>query len=61
MLAELYQLFGEQAMALRFQDISGDPELERQYGQRIPVLLIEGEFVCAYRLDQARLAAYLTN
>jgi predicted thioredoxin/glutaredoxin len=41
-------------------DISGDPELERRYGQRVPVLLADGEFVCAWRLDPVRVRALLT-
>jgi Glutaredoxin-like domain (DUF836) len=61
MLAELFDLLGEPATAIRVQDISGDAELERHYGQRIPVLLIDGDFVCAYRLDMARLRAYLDS
>ena len=59
MLSELVEQLGEAATAIRVQDISGDVELEQQYGQRIPVLLIEGDFVCAYRLDIARLRGYL--
>lgn len=47
------------AARVRVLDISADPELERKYGLRIPVLLADGEFVCAYRLDLARLAPYL--
>lgn len=57
--SELLDLFGDAAAGIRVQDISGDAELERQYGQRIPVLLIDGDFVCAYRLDRARLRGYL--
>jgi hypothetical protein len=59
MQEELIGLFGDAAAAIRIQDITGDTELESQYGQRIPVLLIEGDFVCAYRLDMARLRGYL--
>lgn len=61
MLAELGELFGERAAQIQVQDISGNIELENRYGQRIPVLLIDGDFVCAYRLDRARLAAYLAG
>jgi Glutaredoxin-like domain (DUF836) len=61
MLQELVALLGDRAAQIQLLDISGDAELERKYGQRIPVLLIDGEFVCAYRLDRARLAAYLTG
>jgi hypothetical protein len=59
LLQELMELPGVRAEQVQVQDISGDVELERKYGQRIPVLLIDGEFVCAYRLDRARLGAYL--
>ena len=61
LLAELVDLAGDAASTIQVQDISGDAELERQYGSRIPVLLIEGEFVCAYRLDMTRLRGYLDN
>lgn len=47
------------AARVRVIDISADPELERKYGSRIPVLMADDEFVCAYRLDPARLAPYL--
>jgi Glutaredoxin-like domain (DUF836) len=59
MLGELWELLGERASAIQVQDISGDPELENRYGQRIPVLLIDGDFVCAYRLDLPRVQTYL--
>lgn len=60
MLLELIALAGE-SIAARIQlvDISDDQELERRYGRRIPVLLIDGEFVCDYRLDAERVKPYL--
>jgi hypothetical protein len=61
LLAELVDLAGDAASDIQVQDIGGDTELERQFGSRIPVLLIEGEFVCAYRLDMTRIRAYLDN
>ena len=39
---------------VRVIDIGEDPALERKYGERIPVLTADGEFVCAYRLDRRR-------
>jgi hypothetical protein len=60
MLDELAELLGPaDAAAVQVVDIDGDPELERKYGMRIPVLLAGGEFVCAYRLDAERVRAYL--
>lgn len=58
-LEELSDVLGTHAIQIRVVDISEDEDLERKYGSRIPVLLIEDEFVCAYRLDKARIKAYL--
>jgi hypothetical protein len=56
MLEELAELLGpEAAAAVQVVDIDGQPELERRYGSRIPVLMADGEFVCAYRLDVERV------
>ncbi len=60
LLEELAELLGPAAAAaVQVVDIEGDPELERKYGTRIPVLLADGEFVCACRLDVERVRAYL--
>jgi hypothetical protein len=60
MLSELVELLGPQAaQQVQVQDITDNPSLERRYGHRIPVLLIDDEFVCAYRLDHSRLTGYL--
>lgn len=60
MLDELAELLGPQAAAaVQVVDIDGQPELERRYGARIPVLTADGEFVCAYRLDAERVQALL--
>jgi hypothetical protein len=58
LLEELAGLLGpEGAAAVQVVDIDGQPELERKYGTRIPVLMADGEFVCAYRLDVERVRA----
>ena len=59
---DLAELLGPAAAAaVQVVDIEGDPELEGKYGTRIPVLLADGEFVCAYRLDAERVQAYLSG
>ena len=56
LLAELAEeLSPAEAAEVRVIDIDRDPALARKYGQRIPVLLADGEFVCDYRLDRERL------
>ncbi len=59
MLTELAALLGPLAATVRVVDIEGDPDLERRFGHRIPVLAFDDEFVCAYRLDTERVSAYL--
>jgi len=62
MLVELCEFVGaERAAEIEVRDITGDEQLERKYGQRIPVLLIGDEFVCAYRLDRERVGAFLAD
>jgi hypothetical protein len=60
LIEELAELIGPEAAAtVQVVDIEGQPELERKYGTRIPVLLADDEFVCAYRLDVERVRALL--
>jgi len=59
LLAELATALGPAAADVQVVDITDDPELERRYGRRLPVLLADGEFLCEYRLDHARLTPYL--
>ena len=59
LMIELADLLGGAASSVTVVDIADDPELEARYGRRIPVLLADDDFVCAYRLDQDRVRAYL--
>lgn len=61
LMIDLAELLGPAAAGVRVIDITDDPELERKYGTRIPVLLADGDFVCAYRLDVARVRGYLAD
>jgi hypothetical protein len=56
---ELVALLGEQAAVVQVVDIDGDLELTRKYFDRIPVLTVDDDFVCAYRLDVERVRRYL--
>ncbi len=40
-------------------DVDSDPELQRRYGLKIPVLLIDGVPVCSVRLDAPELLRLL--
>ena len=58
---ELVEVLGSSAALVEVRDITGEIDLERRYGARIPVLLIDEEFVCAYRLDRERLQPYIKS
>ncbi|HEX7115011.1 MAG TPA: glutaredoxin family protein [Steroidobacter sp.] len=61
MLEELARLIGpEAARQVQVIDVDSDPELARRYGSKVPVLMADGEFVCAWRLDEQRVRAHLS-
>lgn len=41
------------------EDVTTDPERERDYGPRIPVVLVDGREHDYFRVDEARLSAAL--
>lgn len=60
LMMELAQLLPvAQAEQVAVIDVDADPQLQRKYGHRVPVLLADDEFVCDYRLDEQRVRAYL--
>lgn len=42
-------------------DISTDPQLERRYGQEIPVLLVNGAKAAKYRISAAEIRRILAG
>ena len=56
---ELAELLGPAAAGVQVVDVDQDPELQRRYGHRVPVLMADGDFVCAYRLDRDRVEVLL--
>ena len=57
----LAELLGERANLVQVVDIDGDPELTRKYFDRIPVLTIDDDFVCGYRLNVERVRRYMSD
>jgi len=42
-------------------DIDADPGLERSHGDRVPVLVHDGNELCHGRIDRDRVTAYLAQ
>jgi len=63
MLAAATPLAAAAGATVAVIDVDADPELERRYGDRVPVLLAgdaaTGTEICHFRLDPARLKAVL--
>jgi hypothetical protein len=56
MLQELAQLERTgQVPQVSVVDVDGDPELARQYGLKVPVLLLNGSVICHYTLNSNEL------
>ena len=63
MLAAAAPLAAAAGVTVQVIDVDADPELERKYGDRVPVLIAgdaaTGSEICHFRLDPARLKAAL--
>jgi glutaredoxin len=57
--AAVDQVRGERPFELREVDVSLDPGLEREYGERIPVLDVDGVEAFELRVDPAELRRLL--
>ncbi|ANY07265.1 glutaredoxin family protein [Pseudonocardia sp. HH130630-07] len=42
-------------------DVDGDPELRAEYGDQVPVVLLDGREHDSFRVDEARLRADLAR
>jgi hypothetical protein len=60
MLAELTALRARVSLPpVQLVDVDSDPELARRWGLKIPVLLLDGAWVCGPRLDAPELLRLL--
>jgi hypothetical protein len=60
MIHALDALRAERALpGMVLADVDADPELQRRWGLKVPVLLLDGAKVCEYRLDRAELLRLL--
>ena len=60
-MIELADLLGNQASRVRVVDVDDEPESKRKYSDRVPVLTVDDDFVCAHRLDRERVRRYLAD
>jgi thiol-disulfide isomerase/thioredoxin len=61
MLLSLKQLRKTYPFEIRTIDIRDDPFLVKQYGSRIPVLVVNDEELCHFILDDEKVTSYLKS
>lgn len=61
MIEALRPLQQARGFHLRVVEVDDDPELERRYGEKVPVLEGAGEEICHYFLDAAAVDAFLSK
>ncbi|HTJ54548.1 MAG TPA: glutaredoxin family protein [Nitrosospira sp.] len=61
MIAALREWQGRQGFHLEIIDVDSDDDLKSRYGERVPVLMAEGEEICHYYLNSGALDAYFTK
>jgi glutaredoxin len=59
MQEELQPYMEQYRLSLQIVDIDSDDDLLRRYAVKIPVLVLDGETICQYRLDPGVLAQAL--
>jgi len=60
MLVALAELERAQAIpAVTVVDVDSDPELQRRFGLKVPVLLLDGSAICHYTLNSKELLRLL--
>ncbi|PCI08504.1 MAG: thioredoxin family protein [Gammaproteobacteria bacterium] len=58
---ELRPFVEKYSIVVHRQFIDNDPELEQRYGNKVPVLTVDGVTLCAYFLDPDKLLTKLNN
>jgi len=61
MITGLQRMQAAFPFTLEVVDVDADAELERRYGEKVPVLLHGHKEICHFHLDDARLADYLSK
>ena len=55
------ELQSEYSYQLSVEFIDGDPELEKEYGEKVPVIVINGQPHDYWRIDRALFIAAVSN
>lgn len=60
-LGEVQRVCAELGVPWQADDVDADPELRAEYGDRVPVILVDGREHGFWRVEEQRLRAALTR
>lgn len=58
---QIQPVVDKHAASLSLVDVDGDPELAAEYGDRVPVVVIDGEEFACWEVDNQELAEELSR
>ena len=58
---DLARICGELGVPWRAEEVDADPELRAEYGDRVPVILVDGREHGFWKVEEQRLRAALTS
>ncbi|MDQ3404374.1 MAG: glutaredoxin family protein [Actinomycetota bacterium] len=58
--ADVDRICGELGVTWSTEDVDGDPELRAEYGDRVPVILVDGAEHGYWKVEEERLRAALS-
>lgn len=58
---DIERICGELGVSWRVSDVDGDPELRAEYGDRVPVILVDGREHGFWKVEEQRLRAALAR
>ena len=61
MIAALRAMQAGRGFELEIIDVDSEPSLEARYGELVPVLTANGQELCHYHLDAAKVNDYLSK
>jgi hypothetical protein len=58
---DIARICGELGITWRVSDVDADPQLRGEYGDRVPVILVDGREHGFWKVEEQRLRAALTR
>lgn len=61
LIAALEPIAADAGWRVRVLDVDADPELEAEWDELVPVVLVDGRELCHYHLDEPAIRAHIAD